>query len=393
MSGELEKILEYYDKNMGHEYTAENFGDIWNYPKPFVGFNRGANPDTIMHFVDGIGDLNPLYRDENYAKKSKYGCLIAPPCFLYSVWWAGTAIDLIHGIHGWYSGSEWEWFRPICEGDKISWKTIQPYDVQLKTSAMAKKTLIVYSQDRFSTQTGDLIALHKGWAIHGERNDAIQSAKYADVAKIHEYSVDEIKEIKAAQAAESIRGATPRYWEDVEIGEELTPVVFGPLTLNEMIVWIVGGGNLMNKSDRLWRFIYDQYPGAKLGFFDPKLKINLNLELPHFDKECANQVGAPGVYDFGSQRISCLNMLLTNWMGDDGFLWKYRAELRRFNIIGDTTWCKGKVIRKYIDEGKCCVNIECWGENQRGEVTIPGSATVILSSQEHGPVVYPAPRK
>jgi hypothetical protein len=94
---------------------------------------------------------------------------------------------------------------------------------------------------------------------------------------------------------------------DVEIGEELTPVIFGPLTLNEMIVWIVGGGNLMNKSDRLWRFIYDQYPDAELGFYDPKLKINLNLELPHFDKECANQVGAPGVYDFGSQRISCLS--------------------------------------------------------------------------------------
>ena len=42
------------------------------------------------------------------------------------------------------------------------------------------------------------------------------------------------------------------------------------------------------------------------------------------------------------QRVSCLSVLLTNWIGDDGFLWKFRAELRRFNIIGDTTWCKGK---------------------------------------------------
>jgi hypothetical protein len=132
MSSELEKILEYYKKNMGREYTAENFGEIWNYPKPFVGFNREANQDTIMHFVDGTGDLNPLYRDSDYAKKSKYGCLVAPPCFLYSVWWAGTAIDLVYGIHGWFSGSEWEWFRPIYVGDKTSWKTVQPYDVQLK---------------------------------------------------------------------------------------------------------------------------------------------------------------------------------------------------------------------------------------------------------------------
>ena len=34
---------------------------------------------------------------------------------------------------------------------------------------------------------------------------------------------------------------------------------------------------------------------------------------------------------------------------------------------------------------KCCVDIECRGENQRGEISIPGTATVILPSREHGP--------
>ena len=392
---ELERLYEYYKRDLGHVYTAEEFGEKWGgpkYPKPFVGFNRWATPDTITHFVDGIGDLNPLYRDENYAKKTKYGCLIAPPCFLYSVWWAGTAIDLVHGVHGWYSGSEWEWFRPICEGDKINWKTIQPADVQFKTSAMAKKTLIIYSEDEFTRQGGEVIAIHKAWVIHGERSEAVQKAKYAAIAKTHEYSVEDIKKIHASQEREGIWGAAPRYWEDVAPGEELTPIVFGPLTMNEMLVWLIGGGNLMNKSDRIWRILYDQHPDGDLGFFDPGIKIKLNLELPHLDNGLARQVGAPGAYDFGSQRISCLGMLLTNWMGDDGFLWKFRAELRRFNIIGDTTWCKGKVVRKYMDGGKCCVDIECWGENQRGEMTIPGTATIILPSREHGSVTYPLPR-
>jgi hypothetical protein len=84
-------------------------------------------------------------------------------------------------------------------------------------------------------------------------------------------------------------------------------------------------------------------------------------------------------------------MVFTNWMGDDGFLWKLRTELRGLNIHGDTTWCKAKVIRKYCDNGKYCVDAECWAENQRGEVTMPGTATVILPSREHGPVVYPEP--
>ncbi len=50
--------------------------------------------------------------------------------------------------------------------------------------------------------------------------------------------------------------------------------------------------------------------------------------------------------------------------------------------MGDTTWCRGKVINKYIIvEGKCCVGIECLGENQRGEITMPGKVTVILPSR------------
>jgi hypothetical protein len=32
-----------------------------------------------------------------------------------------------------------------------------------------------------------------------------------------------------------------------------------------------------------------------------------------------------------------------------------------------------------------------WGENQRGETTTPGHATVLLPSREHGPVRLPAP--
>ena len=68
-------------------------------------------------------------------------------------------------------------------------------------------------------------------------------------------------------------------------------------------------------------------------------------------------------------------------MGDDGFLKRLYAELRRFNIIPDTTWIKGKVTRKYVENGEHLVDIECWGENQRGEITMPGHATVVLPSK------------
>ncbi len=105
-------------------------------------------------------------------------------------------------------------------------------------------------------------------------------------------------------------------------------------------------------------------------------------ELVHMEDSRAQTIGIPGAYDYGCQRISWLDNLITNWMGDDGSLKKLDAKLKRFNIVGDTHWMKGKVVKKYIENGEHLVDIDCWGENQRGEITLPGAATVRLPSKE-----------
>ena len=104
-------------------------------------------------------------------------------------------------------------------------------------------------------------------------------------------------------------------------------------------------------------------------------------ELVHMEDSKAQTIGLPGAYDYGCQRISWLGNLITNWMGDDGFLKRLRAELRGFNMVGDTTWLKGRVVKKYEKDGEFLVDIDCWGENQRGEVTMPGTATVKLPTK------------
>ena len=50
---------------------------------------REATIDTLNNFCNGIGDLNPLHRDEEYAKWTRYGGLLAPGCFLYARTWPG----------------------------------------------------------------------------------------------------------------------------------------------------------------------------------------------------------------------------------------------------------------------------------------------------------------
>jgi len=74
--------------------------------------------------------------------------------------------------------------------------------------------------------------------------------------------------------------------------------------------------------------------------------------------------------------------LVTNWMGDAGCIKRIRTQMRRFNIMGDTTFCKGTVVKKYVKDNTPLVDIEIAAENQRGEVTTPGLATVALPSRD-----------
>jgi hypothetical protein len=77
--------------------------------------------------------------------------------------------------------------------------------------------------------------------------------------------------------------------------------------------------------------------------------------------------------------------LLTNWMGDEGWLKSNYAEYRRFVYFSDVVWFSGKVTKKYVDDnGEHCIDIETHGTNQRGEDTVPGKSTVILPSRAAG---------
>ncbi len=86
-------------------------------------------------------------------------------------------------------------------------------------------------------------------------------------------------------------------------------------------------------------------------------------------------------YDNGSQRNTWIALPLTNWMGDDGFLKKLQASYRLFNQYGDIQYIKGKVTKKYIENGEHLVDAEVWCENQRGKITAPGKATIRLPSR------------
>jgi hypothetical protein len=68
-------------------------------------------------------------------------------------------------------------------------------------------------------------------------------------------------------------------------------------------------------------------------------------------------------------------------MGDDGFLCRASCKIRRHNPAGDLLFIKGKVTRKYVEDGRHLVEIEQEARNQDDELSILGSGVVALPSR------------
>ena len=166
------------------------------------------------------------------------------------------------------------------------------------------------------------------------------------------YSKEQLEEVDAQYASEQPRGKrAKRYWEDVERGRiDLRPLVKGPLTVTDIVCWHVGVGMGYYgvKGLRLGYQNRQRIPG----FYQPDpLHIPDQMMRVHWDEAYAQVAGAPTMYDYGRMRECWLVHLCTDWMGDEGWLWKLDCEFRRFNFVGDTQWMRGRVERKYLAEG------------------------------------------
>jgi hypothetical protein len=199
--------------------------------------------------------------------------------------------------------------------------------------------------------------------------------------EIHRYTEEELAKIYKLIDDEEIRGGNPRYFEDVNTGDELKSVVKGPLSLSDMIAWAIGTGwHRIELAHGLKLSHLRANPG--LSYLDPDTGAPEPIANSHFLASAAKiLMGSSLPLDLGFQRISWLSHIVTNWMSDQGFLKRLEARLKSFVKFGDTNWCKGKVSRKWVDGEDHFVECEIWSENQYGEVTTEGKAMVVLPSR------------
>lgn len=347
--------------------------------------------DAIRHFAWGVGDDNPLWLDREHAAGSPWGGILAPPCILYAVDSTIVAPKL-PGVQWIYAGTDWSWFEPVRLDDsfRVEAKLLRQ---ETKSGRRFPSWVLQTGEVRYFNQHGRLVAVALGRCARTPRGDRLTQARGGEETAPHEaqkYSAAELEEIERQVLAEPRRGDRPLYWEDVALGEAPPPVVKGPLSIVDILAWYAAQqgaqpyGGAHGDAVRYRRRHADYHVNPATGAKDAAGR-------GHLEAATGRDVGMGGAYDIGPQRISWAQHMLTNWIGDHGFLHKLDVTVRRPNMVGDTIWWRGRVTAKAIRHGACMADLEVTATNQAGERSAFGAATVALPSREHGPLRLPLP--
>jgi acyl dehydratase len=362
--------------------------------------NLEVSRDGSRHFAYGYGDDNPLYCDPEYAKNSMWGTLLAPPGFMYTMGEdaapepdARTKAllkgDPFAGLGSYQAVMEFEWYRPLVLSDRCKLLQTQ-VGVQEKPSRFGGRTAHVTRDFIYANGNNEIHAVRRGTWINAERSATKQRSNGQGQRTPGAYTAEQLAEIDACYEAEARRGAEPRFWEDVSVGDEIQPRVKGPLVNTDIVVWHIGWGMQLTPPGA-FRLSYRTRKKAPGLYPANSLNIPDTVQRLHWEPERAQELGLATSYDYGAMREIWMMHAITDWMGDDAWLYLMRCEHRKFNYIGDTTWIHGIVSGKRVADEHALVELELRCTNQLGEVTTPGTATVILPSREFGPIVLPQP--
>jgi len=117
--------------------------------------------EMIQKYAEAIEDHNPLYTDEEYAKKSQFGGLVAPPT-IHAVLLFECTFDeddcRTTGVIN--MGQTWSYHVPARPGDTITLKRT------LRDKHIKKNRLWVQHENTAFNQDGVVICSGGGWRIH-----------------------------------------------------------------------------------------------------------------------------------------------------------------------------------------------------------------------------------
>jgi acyl dehydratase len=348
--------------------------------------NEVSSTDSFRHFARAYGDDNPLYCEPPYAAASSWGAPLAPPLYPFAAGIARPvelsdaeqallkAGDPLAGIGQYMCGERWVFSRPIRAGD-VLWQSQALHSAELRPSTFGGGTGALLShQVTWDDDDRSPYAVRYLDFWHADRERSSKAGKNRSIEKAS-YTDDDLARFEAMYEAEERRGATPRTIDDVQEGDELGPMAKGPIGVTDMVNWHIGvgwgmyGGGTSSLAHRNRLRVPKFYVKNEIGAWDTAQRC-------HWDDEWAQRMGHPAAYDYGAMRTTWMIHLVTNWMGDDAWIWKISASVRKFNYHGDAHVISG-VVRE-VDRDAGTATIDLTGVNQRGETTCDARMVVLL---------------
>ena len=299
---------------------------------------------SIRKFAVSIGDHNPLYTDQEYAGKSKYGGIIAPPTLVCETWQylpteldpQGSPVDrprlhLGTEIRG---GHEYTFLRPVRPEDVITgrWKVA---DIRERAGRTGKLTFLVM-EITYSNQHGEDVAINKETIIF-RSPDALSESQGRP-----EFTEEAPPRPEPTQPR---RLETALRFDEIKEGDDIPPLC-KDITMHGMVF----------------------YAAATWDFYRY-----------HYDKEFVAGLGFPQPFVDGQMLGAYLVQMLSDWTGDPGAISKMDFRFRGFVYPGDSLVCRGQVAGVSSEGGLNQVECDLWIDNQHGvSVLAPAKATLSL---------------
>jgi acyl dehydratase len=343
--------------------------------------NEWATRLAILRFAEGIGDDNPLWTDESYAAQSPFGTLIAPPSFIFAC--LGSVQVGWPGLGGFHAETRIDFNQPIRVGDKIKASiTFDGFDGPIDDSNFGGRRIKDYLRQEYRNQNDELVATFICSRMRFERTEMQKRAESRSLTIPHPWNEEDLLKIEEQILAERPRGAETRYWDDVQVGDEIDTIIKGPLGLTDFIAFIAAGAapipRISAHSVALKR--YRKHP--KWAFRDPRTHALEPVYSVHYNDYAAGLQGAQAAYDVGIQRTCWQIHSLTNWMGDSGVLKSITGQYRAHVYLSDVVTLGARVESKEVDEhGNHLVKLTTWAYNQREKNVMPGTAVIALPAR------------
>lgn len=125
--------------------------------KPGITYQIEVDKWLIRQVCNAVGDPNPLWQDEAYAKDHCYQGIVAPPWLLFAAIFARNEPETRPVINNLFldGGGEWEFYLPIRPGDTITVETklIDLTGREGKSGPRYSETI----ETRWTNQRGELV--------------------------------------------------------------------------------------------------------------------------------------------------------------------------------------------------------------------------------------------